>query len=285
MPLLVCPNDNAAMQTVARAGVEFDFCPTCRGVWLDRGELEKLMSGVAEDESLHAARRAGPRTAASGPFARRRRPRIRLSTTGATRRASARASTSSTSSTDCRPHVHSRPGVVRPCMGHLSHGRRSRRPAGADHHTARRPSRDRRLRRSRTCGARYAGTCRYGDALDRRSRRPAAGFRLAFGGRRPRPMPGSAFANNGARTAPAAGRATGAATTMTMTTTTTTTTMMTTMMMTIAAGMAAGAKAPPQRRLGRLRAHHPAGLIAPASPDDAPEPFLFRDRIERAPGP
>lgn len=45
MPLLVCPNDNAAMQSVSRSGVEFDFCPTCRGVWLDRGELEKLMEG------------------------------------------------------------------------------------------------------------------------------------------------------------------------------------------------------------------------------------------------
>lgn len=44
MPLLLCPNDNSAMQTVQRAGVEFDMCPTCRGVWLDRGELEKLMS-------------------------------------------------------------------------------------------------------------------------------------------------------------------------------------------------------------------------------------------------
>jgi Zn-finger nucleic acid-binding protein len=27
MPLLVCPNDNSAMQTVNRSGVEFDFCP------------------------------------------------------------------------------------------------------------------------------------------------------------------------------------------------------------------------------------------------------------------
>ena len=61
MPLLVCPNDNAAMQTVSRSGVEFDFCPTCRGVWLDRGELEKLMSGVAEDEPPRAARRAPDR--------------------------------------------------------------------------------------------------------------------------------------------------------------------------------------------------------------------------------
>jgi Zn-finger nucleic acid-binding protein len=31
------------MQTVERAGVQFDMCPSCRGVWLDRGELEKLM--------------------------------------------------------------------------------------------------------------------------------------------------------------------------------------------------------------------------------------------------
>jgi uncharacterized protein len=44
MPLLLCPNDNSAMQTVDRAGVQFDMCPTCRGVWLDRGELEKLMA-------------------------------------------------------------------------------------------------------------------------------------------------------------------------------------------------------------------------------------------------
>lgn len=47
MPLLLCPNDNGSMQTVRRAGVEFDMCPTCRGVWLDRGELEKLMASDA----------------------------------------------------------------------------------------------------------------------------------------------------------------------------------------------------------------------------------------------
>lgn len=49
MPLLMCPNDNAAMQTLDRNGVQFDMCPTCRGVWLDRGELEKLMAAAAED--------------------------------------------------------------------------------------------------------------------------------------------------------------------------------------------------------------------------------------------
>ena len=46
MPLLMCPNDNAQMQTMDRNGVQFDMCPSCRGVWLDRGELEKLMEGA-----------------------------------------------------------------------------------------------------------------------------------------------------------------------------------------------------------------------------------------------
>lgn len=54
MPLLMCPNDNAPMQTLDRHGVQFDMCPTCRGVWLDRGELEKLMS-AATDEGRAAA--------------------------------------------------------------------------------------------------------------------------------------------------------------------------------------------------------------------------------------
>ena len=49
MPLLMCPNDNAPMQTLDRNGVQFDMCPTCRGVWLDRGELEKLMEGATQD--------------------------------------------------------------------------------------------------------------------------------------------------------------------------------------------------------------------------------------------
>lgn len=49
MPLLMCPNDNAAMQTLERGGVQFDMCPTCRGVWLDRGELEKLMASATEE--------------------------------------------------------------------------------------------------------------------------------------------------------------------------------------------------------------------------------------------
>jgi uncharacterized protein len=50
MPLLTCPNDGGGMQEIHRNGVLIDVCPTCRGVWLDRGELEKLLSYIREDE-------------------------------------------------------------------------------------------------------------------------------------------------------------------------------------------------------------------------------------------
>lgn len=38
-----CPIDNADLTISDRQGVEIDFCPTCRGVWLDRGELDKIL--------------------------------------------------------------------------------------------------------------------------------------------------------------------------------------------------------------------------------------------------
>lgn len=60
MPLLMCPNDNAPMQTLDRNGVQFDMCPTCRGVWLDRGELEKLMDAATEDGRASVAQAPAP---------------------------------------------------------------------------------------------------------------------------------------------------------------------------------------------------------------------------------
>lgn len=38
-----CPIDNATLQMTTREGVEIDYCPECRGVWLDRGELDKII--------------------------------------------------------------------------------------------------------------------------------------------------------------------------------------------------------------------------------------------------
>ena len=54
-----CPIDNETLMMAERSGVEIDYCPKCRGVWLDRGELEKII-----DRSLPAvatAPRADPR--------------------------------------------------------------------------------------------------------------------------------------------------------------------------------------------------------------------------------
>ncbi|WAC60046.1 zf-TFIIB domain-containing protein [Brevundimonas sp. SL130] len=68
MPLLMCPNDNSAMQTLDRDGVQFDMCPACRGVWLDRGELEKLMESAAQDGRASApAPHAQPQAYAPPP--------------------------------------------------------------------------------------------------------------------------------------------------------------------------------------------------------------------------
>lgn len=38
-----CPVDNETLVMVDRNGVEIDYCPKCRGVWLDRGELDKII--------------------------------------------------------------------------------------------------------------------------------------------------------------------------------------------------------------------------------------------------
>ena len=42
-----CPVDNETLIMTERNGVEIDYCPTCRGVWLDRGELDKIISRSA----------------------------------------------------------------------------------------------------------------------------------------------------------------------------------------------------------------------------------------------
>jgi Zn-finger nucleic acid-binding protein len=43
-----CPVCDGRMREVEKEGVVIDICPECKGVWLDRGELEKLLSGVRE---------------------------------------------------------------------------------------------------------------------------------------------------------------------------------------------------------------------------------------------
>lgn len=38
-----CPTCDEALAITDRQGIEIDYCPKCRGVWLDRGELDKLI--------------------------------------------------------------------------------------------------------------------------------------------------------------------------------------------------------------------------------------------------
>ena len=49
-----CPTDSATLVMSERSGVEIDYCPECRGVWLDRGELDKIIDR-AEKEFAAAA--------------------------------------------------------------------------------------------------------------------------------------------------------------------------------------------------------------------------------------
>lgn len=44
-----CPTDGATLTMSERAGVEIDYCPECRGVWLDRGELDKILDRAAAE--------------------------------------------------------------------------------------------------------------------------------------------------------------------------------------------------------------------------------------------
>ena len=46
-----CPGcETSDLEVRTRDGVEIDVCPRCRGVWLDRGELEKLIARAVKDD-------------------------------------------------------------------------------------------------------------------------------------------------------------------------------------------------------------------------------------------
>ena len=48
-----CPNCNETLVMAERHGVEIDYCPNCRGVWLDKGELDKILDKAADNESRY----------------------------------------------------------------------------------------------------------------------------------------------------------------------------------------------------------------------------------------
>ncbi len=55
-----CPVDGETLVMTDRNGVEIDYCPKCRGVWLDRGELDKIIERAASVPAASAPRVAAP---------------------------------------------------------------------------------------------------------------------------------------------------------------------------------------------------------------------------------
>ena len=58
---MACPVDGATLVMSERSGIEIDYCPTCRGVWLDRGELDKIIerNAASQDPVSQSAPQAG----------------------------------------------------------------------------------------------------------------------------------------------------------------------------------------------------------------------------------
>lgn len=54
----VCPDATLVMSD--RQGVEIDYCPQCRGVWLDRGELDKIIERSQQQLSAASAPQMAP---------------------------------------------------------------------------------------------------------------------------------------------------------------------------------------------------------------------------------
>jgi len=64
-----CPNDATVLVMSERSGIEIDYCPTCRGVWLDRGELDKIIERDSRDygQAAPAAQAPAAPTAPAAP--------------------------------------------------------------------------------------------------------------------------------------------------------------------------------------------------------------------------
>jgi Zn-finger nucleic acid-binding protein len=65
-----CPVCDVPLSISSREGVEIDFCPQCRGVWLDRGELDKVI-----ERASAAMATAGPARDFERDYDDRRPPR------------------------------------------------------------------------------------------------------------------------------------------------------------------------------------------------------------------
>lgn len=68
-----CPNCTIDLRMSERQGVEIDYCPQCRGVWLDRGELDKIIERAGADAPPMPAQQRGGRDYDERRYDNRRR--------------------------------------------------------------------------------------------------------------------------------------------------------------------------------------------------------------------
>ena len=54
-----CPACESTLQMTERSGIEVDYCPKCRGVWLDRGELDKIIERASPADLERSRNRDG----------------------------------------------------------------------------------------------------------------------------------------------------------------------------------------------------------------------------------
>lgn len=76
-----CPVDDENLVMSDRSGVEIDYCPKCRGVWLDRGELDKIVERSASAAPQDFDREYQVNKYSDGEH-RRRRPKRKSSLLG-----------------------------------------------------------------------------------------------------------------------------------------------------------------------------------------------------------
>ena len=53
---MMCPVCEVSLSMADRQGIEIDFCPECRGVWLDRGELDKIIERSIGEQQTRGRR-------------------------------------------------------------------------------------------------------------------------------------------------------------------------------------------------------------------------------------
>lgn len=57
---MLCPACRTDLTMSERSGIEIDYCPSCRGVWLDRGELDKIIERSGESSAREQPRSSRP---------------------------------------------------------------------------------------------------------------------------------------------------------------------------------------------------------------------------------